>query len=149
MLFGNPLELENRHGFRGSSAKSLSRNRGKACWRQGERHYELIPPERIYWIKPEQTTRDSEQHVENVSAQPEHDTWTDWTFDGEHATPQPDTNRTSTPMQNERGTRQLPTIPISPVMVFRKSGNNVEPFDNGGFRRWDSTIPMEPMLERL
>nr|CAD2133850.1 unnamed protein product [Meloidogyne enterolobii] len=145
MLFGNPLERENRHGFRGSSAKSLRRNRGKACWRQGERHYELIPPERIYWVNSEQTARESEQYSEHVSAQPEHDTWSDWTFDAEHATQSPADNRTSTPMQNEHGTRELPTIPISPVMVYRKARNNVEPFDNGGFNRLDSSIPTEPM----
>ncbi|CAK5073551.1 unnamed protein product [Meloidogyne enterolobii] len=145
MLFGNPLERENRHGFRGSSAKSLRRNRGKACWRQGERHYELIPPERIYWVNSEQTARESEQYSEHGSAQPEHDIWSDGTFDGEHATPPLAANRTSTPVQNEFGTRELPTIPISPVMVYRKFANNVEPFDNGGFNRLDSSIPTEPM----
>nr|CAD2193307.1 unnamed protein product [Meloidogyne enterolobii] len=137
MIFGNPLERENRHGFRGSIAKSLSRNRGKACWRQGERHYELIPPERIYWIKLKQKARDNEQHFENVSVQPEHNT------DGEHDTPQLAANRTST--TNEYGTRQTPTIPISPVMVCGKSGNNIELFDNGGFNQWDSNKPIEPM----
>jgi len=145
MLFGNPLERENRHGFRGSSAKSLRRNRGKACWRQGERNYELIPPERIYWANLEQALRDNEQHSEHVSAQPEHDTWNDWTFDGKHPTPQQDANRTSTPVQNERGTREFPTIPTSPVIICKKSGNNVEPFDNGGFNQSDSTVPIEPM----
>nr|CAD2169112.1 unnamed protein product [Meloidogyne enterolobii] len=137
MIFGNPLERANRHGFRGSSAKSLSRNRGKACWRQGERHYELIPPERIYWIKLKQTARDNEQHFGNVSAQPEHNT------DGEHATPKSTANRTSTP--NEYGTFQVPKITISPVIAYQKPRKDIEPFDNGGFNQWDSNKPIEPM----
>jgi len=143
MIFGNPLERENRHGFRGSSAKSLRRNRDKACWRQGERYHELIPPERIYWIKLKQTARDNEQHVENVSAQPEHNTWPDRTFDGEHATPKSTANRTSTP--NEYGTFQVPKITISPVIAYQKPRKDIEPFDNGGFNQRDSTIPIEPM----
>uniref|UniRef100_A0A914NVL1 Uncharacterized protein n=1 Tax=Meloidogyne incognita TaxID=6306 RepID=A0A914NVL1_MELIC len=141
IMFGNPLEKETtRHGYRGSSKKSLRRNRGKSCWRQGYRHYEFVPPERLHWILTEQTENDLEDFSyldincgdsgeSNISQPPDskrpHNNWG-------HS--QPSDQSTPSPTQDTQGSseqlRQYPTIPISPVIIMKESG-----FSNGGFNQ--------------
>nr|CAD2139734.1 unnamed protein product [Meloidogyne enterolobii] len=141
IMFGNPLEKETtRHGYRGSSKKSLRRNRGKSCWRQGYRHYEFVPPERLHWILTEQTENDLKDFAyldincgdsgeSNISqppdSKPPHNNWG-------HS--QPSDQSTPSPTQDTQGSseqlRQYPTIPISPVIIMKESG-----FSNGGFNQ--------------
>uniref|UniRef100_A0A914LTZ2 DUF5641 domain-containing protein n=1 Tax=Meloidogyne incognita TaxID=6306 RepID=A0A914LTZ2_MELIC len=141
IMFGNPLEKETtRHGYRGSSKKSLRRNRGKSCWRQGYRHYEFVPPERLHWILTEQTENDLKDFAyldiicdnsgeSNISqppdSKPPHNNL---------GCSQPSDQSTPSPTQDIHGSseqlRQYPTIPISPVIIMKESG-----FSNGGFNQ--------------